>query len=102
MQAKTYVTARYAGHEPDTRRLFPLCYANDIPAHPLDEKHALLLSTYELILRRVVIMHASTRLPFFIPQVSDDGPRTTWQDATDFCLLYDPSRETCELDNWTS
>lgn len=102
MQAKTHVTARCRGHEPDERRLFPLCYANDIPAHPLDANHALLLSTYELILRRVVLMHASTKLPCFMPQVFDEGPRTTWQDATNFCLLYDPSYETGESNDWTS
>ncbi|KIY61674.1 hypothetical protein CYLTODRAFT_427419 [Cylindrobasidium torrendii FP15055 ss-10] len=102
MQAKTHVTARYPRREREERRLFPLCYANDIPAHPLDSRHALMLATYELILRRVVLLHASRELPSFIPQVFNEGPRATWQDATNFCLLYDPSNEATESNDWTS
>ncbi|KIY65372.1 hypothetical protein CYLTODRAFT_492392 [Cylindrobasidium torrendii FP15055 ss-10] len=97
LQAKTHVTACYPGHKREERRLFPLCYANDIPAHPLDARHALMLSTYELILRRVVLMHASEHLPSFIPQVSSEGPETTWREATDFCFLYDPANDIGEF-----
>ncbi|KIY61675.1 hypothetical protein CYLTODRAFT_447608 [Cylindrobasidium torrendii FP15055 ss-10] len=102
IQARTHVTARYPGREREERRLFPLCYANAIPAHPLDAHHVLMLSTYELILRRVVVMHASNKLPPFITQVLSDGPKTTWQEATGFCLLYDPSTKTGESLDWTS
>ncbi|KIY65371.1 hypothetical protein CYLTODRAFT_424418 [Cylindrobasidium torrendii FP15055 ss-10] len=100
IQAQTHVIARSPRHERKERHLFPLCYADDVPAHALDTNHALMLSTYGLILRRIVLLHASKNLPSFIPQMFDEGPRTAWQDSTNFCLLYDPEEDA--LNEWTS
>ncbi|KIY68254.1 hypothetical protein CYLTODRAFT_443453 [Cylindrobasidium torrendii FP15055 ss-10] len=50
-----------------------------------------MLSTYDLIARRIIILHASFVLEEFEPSINSHLPPVTWQDVTNIMLFQGPT-----------